>query len=142
MVHIFNCISHSKFLPWSCLWFVLVYWVITYQYCLFYLWPLYYSFDSFESIIESHPCPCHLIDLFIWIVVHLCCHYSYRTSTDPLFFSLTTSFHSFIIYIIAYMFDPFFYFFTICIIEYLWGHDLRVSLFVVLSMPKAWRFYH
>ena len=45
--------SHSS---WSCS-SLLVYRVSTHPHCLLYLWPLFFSFDSLDPILESHPRP-------------------------------------------------------------------------------------
>ena len=94
----FRVYSHSS---WSCLWFLLVYWVIIHRHYLFYLLSSCCSYDSFEPILEFHPCHFHFFDLFIWMVVYTCSPYPNFVS---LFIDFISSFvHHIYIYIYIYI---------------------------------------
>ena len=64
---------------------------------LFYLLSSFCSYDSFEPILEFHPCHFHFFDLFIWMVVYTCSPYPNFVS---LFIDFISSFvHHIYIYI-------------------------------------------
>ena len=60
VTHTYDHISRSKFYPYlyrSYPWFLLIYWVIIHQHCLFYFWPLH---DSFVHLILFQSFTFHL----------------------------------------------------------------------------------